>query len=142
IRRLVFSADLQPQFEGQMVWRYNLPKPEDVKDIWMFMGIDPRVGFVPMSPDIMYMFLVETPAPGADLRVPESELAARMRGLLAHYPPGPVAALRDQITDSARVVYRPFESILVPAPWHRGRVVLVGDAAHAMTAHIAQGAAM
>jgi 2-polyprenyl-6-methoxyphenol hydroxylase-like FAD-dependent oxidoreductase len=40
------------------------------------------------------------------------------------------------------VVMRPFETILMPAPWNRGRVVLVGDSAHAMTAHIAQGAAM
>ena len=142
VRRMVFGEEYQPQFEGQMVWRYNLPKPEDVKDIWMFMGIDPRVGFVPLSPDLMYMFLVETPAPGADLRVPDDELAGRMRDLLAHYPDGPVAAVRDQITDSSKVVYRPFESILVPAPWNRGRVVLVGDSAHAMTAHIAQGAAM
>jgi 2-polyprenyl-6-methoxyphenol hydroxylase-like FAD-dependent oxidoreductase len=142
VRRMVFGEELQPQFQGQMVWRYNLPRPENVQDIWMFMGIDPRVGFVPLSPQTMYLFLVETPAPGADLRVPENELAERMRGLLAHYPPGPVADIRDGITDSSKVVYRPFETILVPAPWNRGRVVLVGDSAHAMTAHIAQGAAM
>jgi 2-polyprenyl-6-methoxyphenol hydroxylase-like FAD-dependent oxidoreductase len=142
IRRMVFSDDYQPRYEGQTVWRYNVRRPQDVKDIWMFMGIDPRVGFVPLSPDLMYIFLVETPVPGADLRVPESELAARLSGLMAHYPPGPVADLRDQITDSSKVVYRPFETILVPAPWNRGRVVLVGDSAHAMTAHIAQGAAM
>ena len=30
----------------------------------------------------------------------------------------------------------------MPAPLHRGRVVLVGDAAHATTPHIAQGASM
>jgi 2-polyprenyl-6-methoxyphenol hydroxylase-like FAD-dependent oxidoreductase len=144
VRRLVFGEgeELQPHFEGQMVWRYNLPKPREIKDIWMFMGLDPRVGFVPLSPDLMYIFLVETPAPGAELRVPESELASRMRALLAPYPPGPAIDIQDQITDSSHVVYRPFESILVPAPWHRGRVVLVGDSAHAMTAHIAQGAAM
>jgi len=30
----------------------------------------------------------------------------------------------------------------VPRPWYRGRVVLVGDAAHSMTPHLASGAGM
>ena len=36
---------------------------------------------------------------------------------------------------------RPIENIIVPAPWHRGRVVPVGDAAHGTTPHCGQGAA-
>jgi 2-polyprenyl-6-methoxyphenol hydroxylase-like FAD-dependent oxidoreductase len=32
--------------------------------------------------------------------------------------------------------------MLIPAPWHRGRVVLIGDAAHANPPNVAQGAAM
>jgi 2-polyprenyl-6-methoxyphenol hydroxylase-like FAD-dependent oxidoreductase len=36
---------------------------------------------------------------------------------------------------------RPIENIIVPAPWYRGNVVLVGDAAHGATPHCGQGAA-
>jgi 2-polyprenyl-6-methoxyphenol hydroxylase-like FAD-dependent oxidoreductase len=32
--------------------------------------------------------------------------------------------------------------LLVPSPWYRGRVVLIGDAAHATSPHVGQGAAM
>jgi 2-polyprenyl-6-methoxyphenol hydroxylase-like FAD-dependent oxidoreductase len=39
------------------------------------------------------------------------------------------------------VVYRPVENVLVPPPWYRGRVVLIGDAAHATSPHCGQGAA-
>jgi len=39
-------------------------------------------------------------------------------------------------------VKRPLEHVLVPKPWYRGRVLLIGDAAHATTPHLAQGAAM
>jgi 2-polyprenyl-6-methoxyphenol hydroxylase-like FAD-dependent oxidoreductase len=54
-----------------------------------------------------------------------------------------VALVRDRyITDESEVIYRPFETLLLPSPWYRGRVLLIGDAAHAMTAHVAQGAAM
>ena len=52
-----------------------------------------------------------------------------------------MAKLRDQITDSSQVVYRPLEAVFVPAPWYRGRVVLIGDAVHATTPHLGQGAA-
>lgn len=35
-----------------------------------------------------------------------------------------------------------YPSILVESPWHRGRVVLIGDAAHAMPPYSSSGAAM
>jgi len=50
--------------------------------------------------------------------------------------------LAAQINDPTVVSYRPIEWMLNPAPWHRGRVVLIGDAAHANPPNVAQGAAM
>jgi 2-polyprenyl-6-methoxyphenol hydroxylase-like FAD-dependent oxidoreductase len=38
-------------------------------------------------------------------------------------------------------VYRPLEALLLPRPWYRGRVLLIGDAAHATTPHLGQGSA-
>ena len=32
--------------------------------------------------------------------------------------------------------------IFVPTPWYRGRVLLIGDAAHATTPHLASGAGL
>jgi 2-polyprenyl-6-methoxyphenol hydroxylase-like FAD-dependent oxidoreductase len=139
VRQLVFGTDLQPKYEGQVVWRYNLPRPSEVTDIWMWMG-DPKVGIVPLSPDLMYMFITDS-APDGIPRYPEADMALEMRKRLDGYG-GLVANLKAQITDPSKVVLRPFETILMPAPWNRGRVVLVGDSAHAMTAHIAQGAAL
>lgn len=139
VRQMAFGDAWQPKYEGQMVWRYNFTRPAEVNDIWMWMG-DPKVGIVPLSVDTMYMFVTDA-AQGGIPRFPEETLAAEMRQRLAGYT-GLVGQLREQITDPSKVVLRPFETILVPAPWHRGRVVLVGDSAHAMTAHIAQGAAM
>jgi 2-polyprenyl-6-methoxyphenol hydroxylase-like FAD-dependent oxidoreductase len=34
------------------------------------------------------------------------------------------------------------ESLLLPAPWMKGRVLLIGDAVHSTTPQLAQGAAM
>jgi 2-polyprenyl-6-methoxyphenol hydroxylase-like FAD-dependent oxidoreductase len=143
IRQLVFGVDHQPIFAGQMIWRYNVPRPPEVENFQMFQGKSGnKAGFVPLAPDLMYVFLTEKPRPGADTKIPDDQLAVAFRERLMEFG-GAVATIRDTyITDPSKIVYRPFEQILLPPPWYRGRVVLIGDAAHAMSAHVAQGAAM
>jgi 2-polyprenyl-6-methoxyphenol hydroxylase-like FAD-dependent oxidoreductase len=54
---------------------------------------------------------------------------------------GPVLAhARAHITDPAKVDYRPMNAFLLPRPWHRGHVVMIGDAVHTTTPHLATGA--
>jgi 2-polyprenyl-6-methoxyphenol hydroxylase-like FAD-dependent oxidoreductase len=86
------------------------------------------------------MLTIEKPPEGAPIRLPREGLAATYRERLAPFG-GPVAEMRELITDDDAVVYRPVENIVLPAPWHRGRVVLIGDAVHATSPHAGQGAA-
>jgi 2-polyprenyl-6-methoxyphenol hydroxylase-like FAD-dependent oxidoreductase len=89
----------------------------------------------------MYILYIEA-VPAEDVKLADDRLAEIFRERLAEFG-GPVAEVRDRyITDSAKVVVRPVESLLVPKPWHRGRVVLVGDAVHATSPHVGQGGAM
>jgi 2-polyprenyl-6-methoxyphenol hydroxylase-like FAD-dependent oxidoreductase len=145
IRSLVFGTEHQPRYAGQMCWRYNVPRPPEVDNFQLFLGPSGnKAGFIPLSLDLMYILLTEATRESGDSwpRIAEERLADAFRERLMEFG-GPVATIRDTyITDSSGVVYRPFETILVQPPWYRGRVVLIGDAAHAMTAHIAQGAAM
>jgi 2-polyprenyl-6-methoxyphenol hydroxylase-like FAD-dependent oxidoreductase len=87
----------------------------------------------------MYMY-VTTPEPG-NPRYPHAGLAATMRNKVADCAPA-IRELAGQIVDDAGVVYRPLESLLLESPWYRGRVALLGDAAHAATPHLGQGAGM
>lgn len=105
----------------------------------MFYGKASKAGLVPLSDTQMYMFLV-TPEPGNPRHAPDG-LHTLMRDRLQEYG-GLVAQLREQIVDPAAVVYRPMEIAMAPAPWHKGRVLLIGDAAHSSTPHLAEGAAM
>ena len=43
------------------------------------------------------------------------------------------------MTPETPLIFRPFEWLLLDRPWSRGRVVLIGDAAHATTAHMGYG---
>ncbi len=127
-----------PQFTGQGVWRYNFPRDPAVDCLQTYNGA-PGVGLVPMSSAVMYMF-VTTPE-GENPRYPRDGLAAVMRRKLTTSAPV-IRALGEQITDDEGVVYRPLEGMLVRGPWHKGRVVLVGDAVHATTPHLGQGGGM
>jgi 2-polyprenyl-6-methoxyphenol hydroxylase-like FAD-dependent oxidoreductase len=141
VRSLVFGPELRAEYIGQVCWRYNVPRRPEVTRLQMFVGSRGKAGFVPLSDDLMYVLTIEKPPEGAAVRLPTDGLAAIFRERLAEYG-GPVAEVRDEyVTDDAAVVYRPVEALIVPAPWYRGRVLLIGDAAHATSPHVGQGAA-
>lgn len=137
-RQRLFPEAPQPIGNGQGVWRYNLPRPTEM--IWgeIHSSTHSKVGLVPMSPTLMYLFLVTEHVEQARN---DSGLADAMRARLSEYS-GPIADLARQIVDPKGVVYRPAESLMLEPRWHDGRVIVIGDAAHATTPHLAQGAAM
>jgi 2-polyprenyl-6-methoxyphenol hydroxylase-like FAD-dependent oxidoreductase len=141
IRALVFGPEIQAEYTGQVCWRVNVPRPPEVRGIWMFAGRDGKAGCVPLAPDLAYLLLIEEPPQGEE-RVPDDRLAATMRERLAEFG-GIIGELRDaHINRDEDVVLRPVLAVFVERPWHRGRVVLIGDAAHATSPHVGQGAAM
>jgi 2-polyprenyl-6-methoxyphenol hydroxylase-like FAD-dependent oxidoreductase len=137
-RRTIMPDAPGPEFTGQSVWRYNFPRPADLDALHVYNG-PTGIGLVPISQELMYMY-VTTPEPGNPFYSKES-LAAAMRSKLTNAAPQ-IREMAEQIIDDEGVVYRPLETIMLEGPWHRGRVVLLGDAVHATTPHLGQGAGM
>ena len=140
VRETVFGPDIQPKYTGQVCWRYNLPRIEGLDKIWVYLGATGTAGFVPLAEDLMYMLTIEKPPDGAPIKLPREGIAAVYRERLAQFG-GMVAEQRELVVDDDAVVYRPVENVLMPPPWHRGRVLLIGDAAHGTSPHCGQGAA-
>ncbi|MCC6202285.1 MAG: FAD-dependent oxidoreductase [Gammaproteobacteria bacterium] len=138
VRATLFPEAATPAFTGQAVWRYNLPRPPGLDALHVYNG-PIGVGLVPISTALMYLY-VTTPEPG-NPRYPHAGLAAALRDKIAGCAPA-IRALAERITDDDEVVYRPLESLLVEGPWHHGRIVLLGDAVHATTPHLGQGAGL
>jgi 2-polyprenyl-6-methoxyphenol hydroxylase-like FAD-dependent oxidoreductase len=138
VRSILFANAPNPIFTGQGCWRAVLPRPAEVDCAQVFVG-GIKAGIVPVSRDHMYLFLL-THVPG-NPRMLEQDwpklLTEQMRGFS-----GPLGAVRDKLDRSAQINYRPLEKLLLPPPWHSGRVLLIGDAAHTTTPHLASGAGL
>lgn len=97
------------------------------------------MGVCPINHKHCYVYCIHGATAGE--RRDPTTLHAQLREKLEGYG-GLIPGLASQLNDPTLVSYRPIEWMLVPAPWHRGRVVLIGDAAHANPPNVAQGAAM
>lgn len=139
VRKLLFPAAPAPQYTGQCVWRIVAPRPREVTRRHFFLGGPVKVGLTPVSADQMYMFLLETTPrrPVLDDEALERELAA----LLAGYG-GALDGIQQRRVPGTGIVLRPLEGFLLPWPWHLGRTLLIGDAAHPTTPQLASGAGM
>jgi len=138
IRQQYFSDAPRPRRARQVIWRGSAPRtPEVDRYLLLDLGPDGRAGVVPIADDALYVWMLHRDD-GAP-RPPAEERLERFRERLAPFGgmvPAVAALLRPDVD------YRSLHALLVPAPWHRERIVLIGDAAHATTPHIAYGAGM
>jgi 2-polyprenyl-6-methoxyphenol hydroxylase-like FAD-dependent oxidoreductase len=104
----------------------------------MWIGPKVKPGVNPVSKSEMYLFITE-PRP-ANEHLDPATFVERVRALLADFPAPELQAISAGLGPHSQIVYRPLEGLLVPRPWSMGRVVLIGDAVHATTPHLASGA--
>lgn len=139
VRQTVFPDAPAPHYVGQAVWRAVLPRPPEIETATMWVGPRLKAGVNPVSKEEIYLFLTEDRP--VNERVDPARFAPLLAELLAGFSAPVVQRMRAQLAgENARIVYRPLEGLLVPLPWHRGRVQLIGDAVHATTPHLASGA--
>ncbi|BFM05120.1 FAD-dependent oxidoreductase [Halioxenophilus aromaticivorans] len=139
VRRDYFPGAQEPKYTGQGVWRAVIPR-FGVKNSMQYLGKNSKFGFTPVSEDEMYLYY--TQARPTKERIPDDQLLPQLNALLAEYTSPITRDISATLTDSSQILYRPLEGMLMPRPWYRGRLLLIGDCVHATTPHLASGAGM
>jgi 2-polyprenyl-6-methoxyphenol hydroxylase-like FAD-dependent oxidoreductase len=128
-----------PRPSGYCAWRVQVPRPDYVRGMEFLQGIGSKTGAMPLNNHLMYLFHIRPEA--ADASFAQQDYADLFKERLAPYG-SYVADVSASLDASSDIVYSPIESLLLPWPWFRGRVVIGGDAAHTFPPHLTQGAAM
>ncbi|GAA5165148.1 FAD-dependent monooxygenase [Amycolatopsis dongchuanensis] len=137
--RDALGVRLRTEAVGMGIWRAFVKRPSSVtRTDLCYGGAAYIAGYCPTGEDTLYAYLVEDAQDRSGLSA--EERLATMRGLAEHYH-GPWDDIRANLTDPSRVHYTWFEWHFLDGPWHRGRTVLIGDAAHCCPPTMAQGAA-
>jgi len=140
VRDLAFPHMGPAQPTGQGCWRISIRKPPEQDMGEFYFGSANPCGITICGEDAVYMFLL-TPHEPREEYLNEEELFATLKGHLAPFG-GNAGWIRDNMTRQDWINYRPLAASLQPGPWFNGRIVLLGDAVHATTPHLASGAGM
>jgi 2-polyprenyl-6-methoxyphenol hydroxylase-like FAD-dependent oxidoreductase len=138
VRNLAFPHMGRPEHTGQGCWRISIAKPPGLDRSEFYFGHQFPAGITACGPDNVYMWML-TPHIRREKHFDDEELHDNLKSNLAPFG-GSVGWIRDNMTRNDWVNYRPLVAALQSGPWFVGRIVLVGDAVHATTPHLASGA--
>lgn len=135
---LGITADRAPS--GLGIWRAVTSRTPEMTGGIAYPTVDDggafKVGYTPVSDDQCYVFVLCRPVrPDNDL--PDWQEVQR---LMENFH-GEFDYLRESLTEDTFLNFQEIEWIFADAPWHRGRVIALGEVVHAVPPLIAQGAA-
>lgn len=140
LRTRLYGDRFAPEYTGFANWRVTVDRLPEVQGVVVSTGrSSTKALLTPITDELMYLAAVTAEEP--DFRPDPARAHEELAERLAAFG-GPVAEALAEVTSADGVVYSRISQVTVDEPWHVGRIVIAGDAAHASTPNLAQGAAM
>jgi 2-polyprenyl-6-methoxyphenol hydroxylase-like FAD-dependent oxidoreductase len=140
MREKFFDASIRPEIINAGCWRALIPSSPIIDQPYVFQGDGRRVYQYPTGNGLIYVGIEQSE--GEPKRTPDAS-RERFSELLADYSAPQVGYMREAIASGEmQAEFRPFNWHLIADNWFKGRLVLIGDAAHSMTPHLSSGAGM
>lgn len=139
VRKLEFG-EYKSNYVGLSVFRYPFKRPKDLDTGYIYFNKKHKIGIIPMTAESCYIFL--NSAEGENPNIPQDQLLGKLKSYMECYPVPLIQELIPQLTDPELVNYRALETLKLPAPWYKNRVVIIGDAAHTTIPQLGSGAAL
>jgi 2-polyprenyl-6-methoxyphenol hydroxylase-like FAD-dependent oxidoreductase len=137
VRKLIYPQ-AEPDYRSFCAWRAVMDYPEGSTIFRIRSSPGCLLGSFQVGPDLVYAFLLAHYAAIPSLS--RDEHLERFKELTSAFR-GSIPSLIQQQRDPARVIFVPVQEVVTPS-YHRGRILMIGDAAHAFPPLLAQGAAM
>jgi 2-polyprenyl-6-methoxyphenol hydroxylase-like FAD-dependent oxidoreductase len=133
VRRELFG-ELEPRYMGYRSHRLVMDNVAGVRCFTEYLGRGQRIGLVPISEKKIYVWTTFN-SPRHESPPPE------LQRMFARFSHAPVRALFSALPPRQSIITTEIEELWL-GDWSRGNAVLLGDAVHAMTPNIGQGAGM
>src|ERR687889_733014 len=140
-RGLVFGDEVVPRYSGTTMFRWIVPGVADVGPVGFYQSKFALIVIARLRDCSVYLATGRHYAEKPGFLQPD-QARAIVRENLESFTAPLMVELRKHLTDESFVVVNDYDWLLAPNPWHRGRVLLIGDAAHATTATLASGGGM
>ncbi|HEY5331900.1 MAG TPA: FAD-dependent monooxygenase [Solirubrobacterales bacterium] len=138
VRQLVFDAP-EPAYVGQCAWRARVRRQGDA-GLKLWYGQNAMNVYVPVDEDTaFYCSLANYESPP---RLDRDRFAELLLEELDEFENGPVEQVKGELNADTHIHFAPLRYMVMPDPWYRGRVLLIGDAAHTTTPHVGYGAGL
>lgn len=137
--RKEFWTDAESVYSGFGLWHSMHPLHPEVKEKITVIMKDRRFGIIPISKDQMYIWasIAEPTKVYIDRKLQPQVMYSQFSELSGY-----LKDVVDQLGPDTYVHYTAVDEVTLDTDWHCGRIVLLGDSAHASLPFMAQGGAM